>query len=106
MLSYDHWYSANLALILGGLMPIVAAIVQRKLPGNRLEGKGLGLEIIITWAVGLLFGCGLLVSGMVRRINILGFLALHEGWNPSLLFVLGCGVGINLLTFNYMLRAR
>lgn len=61
---------------------------------------------MITWMVGILFGCGLLVSGMVRRINILSFLAMHEGWNPSLLLVLGCGVGINFATFNYMLRIR
>ena len=61
---------------------------------------------MITWIVGLLFGVGLLVSGMVRRINIITFLGMHEGWNPSLLFVLGCGVAFNLITFNYMLRVR
>lgn len=61
---------------------------------------------MITWIVGLLFGVGLLVSGMVRRINIITFLGMHEGWNPSLLFVLGCGVAVNLITFNYMLRVR
>ena len=64
------------------------------------------IDVLITWVVGLLFGCGLLVSGMVRRINIISFLSMHEGWNPSLLFVLGCGVGVNLITFNYMLRVR
>ena len=69
-------------------------------------GKEIVVDQLITFVTGLLFGCGLLVSGMCRRVNIIGFLGLHEGWNPSLLFVLGCGVGVNLLTFNYMLRVR
>ena len=73
---------------------------------DNMETDEIGKDQMITWAKGLLFGTGLLVSGMVRRINIIGFLAMHDGWNPSLLFVLGCGVGVNLITFNYMIRVR
>jgi len=54
--------------------------------------------------VGLIFGAGLLVAGMVRRSNVIGFLALGKDWNPSLIFVLGAGVIINLIVFNYMIR--
>lgn len=43
---------------------------------------------------------------MARRINILKFLWMGKDWNPSLLFVLGCGAFVNLITFNYMLRVR
>lgn len=68
--------------------------------------KEIVVDQLITFLVGLLFGVGLLVSGMVRRSNILGFLALGENWNPSLLFVLGCAVLVNLATFNYMLRVK
>lgn len=60
----------------------------------------------ISFLVGLLFGIGLLVAGMTRRRNILQFLWLGKDWNPSLLFVLGCGVFINLIVFNYMIRVR
>ena len=105
-LTYDHWYSANIGIIFGVIMPIAGYVVQKKLSDNAMESKAIGTDQIITWIVGLLFGCGLLVSGMVRRVNILGFLAMHEGWNPSLLFVLGCGVGVNLITFNYMIRVK
>lgn len=79
--------------------------MQAKRSDNMETGE-IGKDQMITWATGLLFGTGLLVSGMVRRINIIGFLAMHDGWNPSLLFVLGCGVGVNLITFNYMIRVR
>ncbi len=61
---------------------------------------------IITFIVGIIFGSGLLVAGMVRRSNIIGFLGLGKEWNPSLLFVLGCGVIVNLIIFNYMIRVR
>jgi uncharacterized membrane protein YedE/YeeE len=54
----------------------------------------------------LIFGSGLLVAGMVRRTNILSFLALTKDWNPSLLFVLGVGLAINLITFTYMLKIK
>lgn len=54
--------------------------------------------------MGSIFGCGLVVSGMVRRRNILQFLWIGKDWNPSLLFVLGCAVIINLIVFNYMIR--
>lgn len=63
-------------------------------------------DLIISWSVGLLFGCGLLVSGMCRRINILAFLWAGQDWNPSLLFVLTPGLLVGLITFNYMLRVR
>lgn len=43
---------------------------------------------------------------MVRRTNILAFLALSKDWNPSLMFVLGAGLTFNLITFTYMLKIR
>lgn len=104
-IDYDHTISANVGIGLGVLLPIAGAIVKSKLPKADQDKLGMA-DVLITWIVGLLFGCGLLVSGMVRRINIISFLSMHQGWNPSLLFVLGCGVGVNLVTFNYMLRVR
>ena len=64
------------------------------------------LDQIVTFVTGLLFGIGLLIAGMVRRVNILGFLGLGADWNPSLLFVLGCGVMVNLVTFSYMIHYK
>jgi uncharacterized membrane protein YidH (DUF202 family) len=56
--------------------------------------------------VGFIFGLGLLVAGMVRRSNIIRFLSLGTDWNPSLLFVLGCGVIVNVIVFTYFLKIR
>lgn len=51
---------------------------------------------------GILFALGLIISGMVKRHVVLGFLTIGSGWNPSLMFVLGCAVAPNLLTFYLM----
>lgn len=48
----------------------------------------------------------MLVAGMVRRTNILSFLALTKNWNPSLMFVLGVGLTVNLITFTFMLKVK
>lgn len=98
--------SANVFLALGILLPFLGGIVKSKLEGNKLAGKEILVDQLITFVVGAIFGCGLLVSGMVRRVNIISFLQIHDGWNPSLLFVLGCGVGVNLITFNYMIKVK
>jgi len=41
---------------------------------------------------GILFGIGLVVSGMAEPENVLAFLVLGSQWNPSLLFVMGSGL--------------
>ncbi len=39
--------------------------------------------------VGLLFGLGLIVSGMTNPAKVIGFLDLAGAWDPSLAFVMG-----------------
>lgn len=56
--------------------------------------------------MGFLFATGLVVAGMCRRRNILQFLWIGKDWNPSLLFVLGCGAIVNLIVFQYMIRVK
>jgi hypothetical protein len=58
------------------LLPIVGGYIQSKLEDNKLSNKDIIIDQIITLIVGILFGTGLLVSGMVRRTNIIGFLSL------------------------------
>ncbi len=47
-----------------------------------------------------------MVAGMVRRSNIIMFLALGKDWNPSLMFVLGCGLFVNLAVFSYIIHVK
>ena len=48
---------------------------------------------------GLLFGIGLMLSGMTDPAKVLGFLDLAGAWNPSLAFVMGGAVAITALAF-------
>jgi uncharacterized membrane protein YedE/YeeE len=54
---------------------------------------------VIEFFVGLLFGLGLLLSGMTDPAKVQGFLDLAGAWDPSLAFVMGGGVGVGLLGF-------
>ena len=63
-------------------------------------------NIGISYIVGVLFGLGLMIAGMTRRAKIGAFLTLDQNWDPSLLFVLGVGVLVNLILFNYYIRVR
>lgn len=48
---------------------------------------------------GLIFGLGLLVSGMADPGKVLGFLDLAGDWDPSLALVMGGAVAVGLLAF-------
>lgn len=61
-------------------------------------------DIIIAFITGGIFALGLLVSGMTKRSKIINFLRMKDDWDPSLLFVLLAGSGLNFLTFNYIIH--
>ena len=49
--------------------------------------------------VGLLFGIGLLVSGMTDPAKVQGFLDLAGAWDPSLAFVMGGAILVGIGAF-------
>jgi uncharacterized membrane protein YedE/YeeE len=48
---------------------------------------------------GLLFGVGLIVSGMTDPARVLGFLDVAGAWNPALALVMGAAVAVALPAF-------
>ena len=59
------------------------------------------MQRISEFVVGLLFGLGLMLSGMTDPGKVLGFLDLFGNWDPSLAFVMGGGVMVGLLGFGW-----
>lgn len=57
------------------------------------------MQILIALLVGLVFGLGLIVSGMTDPARVLGFLDLAGLWNPSLAFVMGGAIAVALPAF-------
>ena len=48
---------------------------------------------------GLVFGFGLIASGMSNPAKVLGFLDLAGAWDPSLAFVMGGAIGVGVVAF-------
>jgi uncharacterized protein len=51
------------------------------------------------FAVGLVFGLGLIVAGMTDPAKVIGFLDLAGAWDPSLGFVMGGAILVGLVAF-------
>jgi len=57
------------------------------------------MNIFSAFAAGLVFGVGLLLSGMTDPGKVIGFLALGGSWDPSLAFVMGGAVLVGVFAF-------
>jgi len=53
---------------------------------------------------GLLFGAGLVLSGMADPAKVLAFLRLGPGWDPALGFVMGGALAVTLPGFAWLRR--
>jgi len=65
------------------------------------------LQRAIPFVSGLLFGFGLIRSGMTDPSRILAFLDVFGHWNPAMALVMGGAIAVTLPTFTYVrLRGR
>ncbi|CAJ0874427.1 DUF6691 family protein [Ralstonia flatus] len=63
------------------------------------------MAIVIALVAGLLFGAGLIVSGMANPAKVLGFLDLFGQWDPSLAFVMAGAIAVGVVAF-FVARRR
>lgn len=61
------------------------------------------VNVIVHLLVGLLFGVGLVISGMANPAKVLNFLDLFGTWDPSLAFVMGGAVAVAFVGFRLVL---
>jgi uncharacterized membrane protein YedE/YeeE len=54
---------------------------------------------VTEFIVGLLFGVGLILSGMTDPGKVLGFLDLAGAWDPSLALVMGGAIAVSVFAF-------
>jgi uncharacterized protein len=57
------------------------------------------MTLLMALLAGLVFGLGLIVSGMTDPSKVTGFLDLAGAWDPSLAFVMGGAIGVGLIAF-------
>lgn len=60
------------------------------------------MKNIITLLTGLIFGLGLIISGMTNPAKVVSFLDIAGLWNPSLAFVMLGGISMAFLGFSYI----
>lgn len=64
------------------------------------------LPLLTALFAGLVFGLGLLISGMADPAKVLGFLDLAGAWDPSLAFVMGGAIAVALPAFTLARRRQ
>jgi len=57
------------------------------------------MYVLASLLSGLVFGVGLIVSGMVNPAKVIGFLDLAGKWDPSLALVMGGAVSVGVIAF-------
>ena len=63
-------------------------------------------RVLVAALAGLVFGLGLVVSGMVLPAKVLGFLDLAGAWDPSLALVMAGAIAVGLPAFAWAKRRR
>lgn len=63
------------------------------------------MQILMAFATGLVFGLGLILSGMTDPSKVIGFLDLAGNWDPSLAFVMGGAILVSSVAF-YFAKGR
>lgn len=61
-------------------------------------------QLISAFAIGSLFGGGLIVSGMTNPAKVQNFLDLFGSWDPTLAFVMGGALAVTFAGFRFVLR--
>ena len=64
------------------------------------------MKMISAAVIGLLFGFGLALAGMLNPAKVQGFLDITRLWDPSLAFVMVGGIAVAAIGFPLVLRAK
>ncbi len=63
------------------------------------------MKYVSTLLIGLLFGLGLVISGMINPQKVLGFLDIFGEWDASLAFVMAGAVVVTFFGYRWIGRA-
>ncbi len=61
-------------------------------------------RILAALAVGLVFGGGIVISGMANPAKVLNFFDIAGSWDPSLALVMGAALGVTALGYRFVLK--
>lgn len=61
------------------------------------------VRIVLTFAIGIVFGLGILVSGMGNPAKVLNFFDIAGTWDPSLALVMGGALAVTMVGYRIVL---
>jgi uncharacterized membrane protein YedE/YeeE len=62
------------------------------------------MHLVTAWAIGLIFGLGIAMSGMANPAKVLNFFDIAGTWDPSLAFVMGGALATTFLGYRLVFR--
>jgi uncharacterized membrane protein YedE/YeeE len=64
------------------------------------------MQALASFLCGLIFGSGLMISGMTQPAKVLGFLDIFGHWDPTLAFVMAGALSISSVGYTLARRQR
>jgi len=61
-------------------------------------------RFLMTYAIGLIFGLGIIAGGMANPAKVLNFFDIAGTWDPSLAFVMGGALITTAIGYRFVLR--
>jgi uncharacterized protein len=62
------------------------------------------IQIVVAFAIGIIFALGLAVSEMINPARVIGFLDITGRWDPTLLLVMTGALAVTVPSFPVILR--
>lgn len=69
-----------------------------------MEIKKYSYQIFSAFIVGLIFGVGLIISGMTQPQKVISFLDVVGSWDPSLMFVMLSAIPVHFLSYRLITK--
>ena len=63
-------------------------------------------RLITALIIGSIFGAGLAIAGMLNPSKVVDFLDFFGDWDPSLAFVMGGGVLVNVIGHHFVMKRK
>jgi len=102
--AWEMALAAAMLLLVSLLVPLALAIFVPSIK-DKLAQAPPSAEPMIEVVSGIVFGCGLVISGMTKPSKVAGFLDLSSGaWDPSLAFVMCSALLFTFPFFQYLER--
>ncbi len=61
------------------------------------------MRLLASYVIGVIFGLGIIVSGMVNPAKVINFFDFFGTWDPSLIFVMGGALAATLIGYRFVL---